>query len=51
MKNLSISFLGLITFDLIVTEDEYQAYKSKLKSMVAEKFAKNGKMVVQIKDV
>jgi hypothetical protein len=42
MRRMSDLFLDLIEFDLNTTEEIYNCYLSKLKTMVAEKFAKSG---------
>ena len=45
------AYLDLIDFDLNTDLYEYNCYQSKLKQMIAEKFAKKGQIVIQRKSL
>jgi len=44
-------YLDLISFNLYISEEEYSQYLSKLKTMIAYKFAQTGQIVVLEKNL
>lgn len=51
MRNMTDSYLTLLDFNLNIDEAEFYQYMSKLKTMIAYKFAQTGQIVVLEKNL
>lgn len=51
MRKMTDCFLDLLEFRLNITEEEFSSYMSKLKTMIAFKFAQTGQIVVLEKNL
>lgn len=51
MRQMTDYFIKLLDFELYINDDEYQGMMSLIKTLIAEKYASQGQIVVHEKNV